>query len=229
MPADPNQQGEVLSASRLAEVLGEQVPAPDQLPASANELADAVRDLVAAVVVSDIGDDERAEIAARVDELTARLRTRVRDPYIRLTRHPGGWVDNLTQAGSGWWNPQAPRLRFEPLRLPEPASVPSPVEVRATCVLTEAHGGPPGRAHGGVVVTLLDEVLGVSCTAAGATGMTAGMNVRFRGATPLGELLELRARYVRSDGRKRFSTGELLAGGVLCAEAEGIFIAPDRP
>ncbi|MCB0994947.1 MAG: hypothetical protein KDB21_07635 [Acidimicrobiales bacterium] len=215
-----------LSASQLAAHLGDRLPSPEDLPPGGAALADAIRDLIAAAVVSDIDDADKLEVAAEARRLTDRLQARVREPVIALTRHPSGWVDNLTQAGSGWWNPQSLRMRFEPLALPDPDAEPVPVEVVATCTLTDAHGGPPARAHGGVVMTLLDEALGVAATAAGAAGLTAGLTVRFRAGTPLGVPLELRARYVRSDGRKRFAVGELFADGVLTAEAEGVFIAP---
>ena len=74
--------------------------------------------------------------------------------------------------------------------------------------------------------TLLDETIGLAATVAGASGLTAGLNVSFRAGTPLGEPLTVRARYVRTDGRKHIATGEVRAGDTVTAVGEGVFIAP---
>lgn len=217
-----------MSAMQLATAMEEQLPAIEDLPPGASGIADATRDLVAAVVASDVDDGLRQELIEQIQSITSQLRAKVRDPFISLTRHRHGWFENVTQAGSGWWNPQSLRIQFDysVLKMPEPDSPPHPVEVTATCTLTEAHSGPPHRAHGGVVMTMLDEILGVASIAAGAKGMTAGLNIRFKAGTPLGVPLELRARYERSEGRKNFVTGEVLADGVVTAQAEGVFISP---
>lgn len=223
-----NQNPKTMSASQLASALGDQLPRVEELPPGASELAEVTRDLVAAVVASDIDDASRQDLARQIRTITAQLRAKQRDPLIFLARHRNGWTENLTQAGSGWWNPQAPRIKFDPavLRKPKPGSPPHSVEVTAKCTLTEAHSGPPDRAHGGIVVTLLDEALGAAAIVAGSGGMTAGLNIRFKTATPLDVPLELRARYERSDGRKNFVSGELVADEVVTATAEGVFIAP---
>ncbi|MGE0388360.1 MAG: PaaI family thioesterase [Gammaproteobacteria bacterium] len=217
-----------MSALQMAAAMGDRLPLMDDLPQGALDLAEATRDFVAAVVATDLDDASRREMAERIRAFTVRLRERQRDPLIVLTRTREGWIENFTQAGWGRWNPQSLRIRFDPaqMRFPEPGALPQAVEITATCTLTEAHSGPPQRAHGGVVMTLLDEALGVAAAVAGAGGMTAGMNVRFKAATPLGVPLTLRSRYERSEGRKRFVSGEVIAGDVTTAQAEGIFIAP---
>ncbi len=211
------------SAYRLAELLDD-LPHPDDFGPEAYELVERTRDLVAAVAANDADPPTRAEIAAALAAMTERLRAAARRPHIVVARDHEGTIYNLTQAGSGRLNPQAPRLIFDPVP-PRPSDTePRPVEMRAVVTLNEAHSGPPHRAHGGVVAAILDEVLGTAATRAGATGLTAGINIRYRAGTPLHTLLEVTARYSRTEGRKHIATGELRAGDTICATAEAIFI-----
>ena len=213
------------SAAQLAARLGDSLPDPADIPAAHLELVHAVRALTEAVVATDIGAPERAEIAATLATLTHRLRSMQRDPLIRLARHPNGRLENLTQAGAGRLNPQAPPVVFDHHEV-HTESPPVAVEICGRVTLTAAHSGPPGKAHGGVVATILDEALGVAATAAGATGLTAGLNLSYKAATPYGVELSVRARYTGSEGRKHFATGELTHGTAVCAVAEAVFVAP---
>lgn len=215
------------SAYQLAQALGDALPDPDSLPQARFALVDPVRRLAAAAVSSDVSDAERASLAARIDAIATELEATRRDPVIFLGRHEDGRIANLTQAGSGMLNPQAPPLVFDTITMPPADATPAPVEVVGRCRLGDAHSGPPERAHGGVVATLLDETLGLAATVAGASGLTAGINVRFRAGTPLHRDLEVRARYSHTDGRKHVATGEVMVDGVVTAEAEAIFIAPE--
>lgn len=216
------------SASQLAQQLGDDLLDPTELPASALELAAAARDLVSAVVATDMEPNRRAGVAEQLRVLTRRLRRVERTPAILLGRHADGRVENLTQAGSGRLNPQALPLVFDPVDPPEVHDEPVAVEVTGRCRLDDAHGGPPERAHGGVVATLLDETIGLAATLAGGRGLTAGMTIHYRAATPLHTELVVGARLVRSDGRKHVATGEITVDGEVTADAEGVFISP-RP
>ncbi len=214
------------SAWQLAAQLGNSLLDPSTTPTASTDLVRSIRDLAAAAVATDLDPDGRAAMASEIDGLVQRLRSQRREHSIVLGRHPGGRVENLTQAGSGRLNPQALPLDFEPVEPADSSDGPVPVEVTGHCTLTDAHGGPPGRAHGGVVATMLDEAIGLAVVLAGAPGLTAGLNVTFRAGTPLHTPLDVRARYVRSDGRKHIAGGEILAGGEVTATAEGIFINP---
>ena len=224
MGASSPQHPRTASAYRLAELLGD-VPHPDDFGPEAYELVERTRDLVAAVAANDADRATRAEIATELARITERLRVHQRHPHIVVARDRDGTIYNLTQAGSGRLNPQAPRLVFDPVPLRPPGSGPHSVEMRATVTLTEAHSGPPHRAHGGVVASILDEALGTAATRAGATGLTAGINIRYKAGTPLHTPLEVTARYSHTEGRKHIATGELRAGETICATAEAIFIA----
>lgn len=214
---------ETASAYRLAELLGD-LPHPDDFGPEAYDLVERARDLVAAVSANDADPATQAEVAATLADLTEQLRAHAREPHIVVAKDHQGTIYNLTQAGSGLLNPHAPRLVFDPVPPPDPDAGPRSVEMRATVTLTEAHSGPPHRAHGGVVATILDEALGTAATRAGATGLTAGINIRYKTGTPLHTPLEITARYSHTEGRKHIATGEVRAGDTICATAEAIYI-----
>jgi acyl-coenzyme A thioesterase PaaI-like protein len=100
--------------------------------------------------------------------------------------------------------------------------------VRARCTFTAAHGGSPSRVHGGVVAAALDEVVGVAAAAAGASGMTVALDVTLRAGTPFGVPVDIVGRYVRSDGRKRFASGDVLVDGTVTAHADLICVSERR-
>ncbi|MYW01833.1 PaaI family thioesterase [Streptomyces sp. SID3343] len=217
------------SATALAEMMAGALPAPSTVTTEALDLADRVRDLVEAVVMTDVDAAVRADAAERIAELTRVLGAARRDQAVSLVRHEDGRLEHLTQMGSGRLNPQAPRLVFDdvPAR-PDVRADPEAVEVHARCTLTAAHGGPPARAHGGIVAVILDQLLGVAASAAGAPGLTAGLDIRYRKATPYGVPLELTGRWTGREGRKSFATGEIRANGEVTAEATAVFIAERR-
>jgi acyl-coenzyme A thioesterase PaaI-like protein len=90
-----------------------------------------------------------------------------------------------------------------------------------------AYEGPPSSVHGGYVAAAFDEVLGLAQSLGGSPGMTGTLTIRYRKPTPLHTDLRFEARLDRQEGRKIFCSGELYAGELLCAEAEGIFISVD--
>jgi acyl-coenzyme A thioesterase PaaI-like protein len=207
-----------ISAARLAEQLGDQLPSPDTIPSESFELVRRVRELVESVVLTDVSPEARAAATAEIASIAERLRAEQRDDALLLVRDAGGRVESLTQAGSGRLNPQAPPLEF----------VEYGEEVVARCTLTAAHGGSPSRAHGSVVATLLDEVLGRAVTDAGASGLTVSLQVSYRAGTPYGVPLEIRGRFTGRDGRKSFASGEVYADGVVTAVGEAVYVSERR-
>ncbi len=87
-------------------------------------------------------------------------------------------------------------------------------------------------AHGGIVCTILDEVMAWSVIGRGTWGVTARLNVAFRRPIPTGRAIRAEGR-VSQEHRRAFRTvGEVrdLATDELLATAEGTFIAvpPDQ-
>lgn len=218
-----------VSAARLAEMLGDRLPGPESIPDGAFELVARARELVEAVVMTDVDGPERHAAAAQLAAITDRLRARRREQALYLIRHPDGQVESLVQAGSGRLNPQAPPMQWvvRPTE-PPPGSEPRPVEVRAVCTFTAAHGGSPARVHGGMLAAALDEALGVAVNAAGVSGMTVALSVSLKGGTPFGVPVEIVARYTGHEGRKSYATGEVRVDGVTTAEASAICVSERR-
>ena len=117
----------------------------------------------------------------------------------------------------GLGNPVAPPLRL--------AVVDDHVEGTAT--FGSAYEGPPGHVHGGIVAAAMDEVLGMTQSLSGSSGMTGTLSIRYRRPTPLHREVRFFGRVERVDGRKIYTTGTLMAGETLCVEAEGLFISVD--
>jgi len=90
--------------------------------------------------------------------------------------------------------------------------------------LGPAHGGAPGLVHGGVVATLLDEVLGHAAISTGVSVVTATLNVRYHAPTPLGVPLRCEGYIAEHSGRGYKLKGQILAGTTRTASAEGIFV-----
>lgn len=114
-------------------------------------------------------------------------------------------------------NPLAP-----PMHLQEIDGV-----VHGRVVFGSAYEGPPGCVHGGYVAAVFDELLGATQSMAGHPGMTGTLKVIYRSPTPLHAELHYVGKLTRVEGRKIFTEGTVTANGVLCAEAEGIFISID--
>ena len=218
-----------MSAARMAEQLGSRLPQLSSVPKEAFELVARTRELVEAVVLTDVDASVRAEaarvIAATTDALTARRRS---EPLFLVRRAQRG-VESLLQAGSGRLNPQAPPVEWleRPVE-PEPGTGPVPCQVRARCVFTASHAGSPSRVHGGVLALVLDEVLGTAVTSAGVSGMTVSMTISLRAGTPFGVPVEIAARLTGRDGRKSYASGEISVDGAITAEAEAVYVSERR-
>jgi acyl-coenzyme A thioesterase PaaI-like protein len=218
-----------VSATRLAEQLGDRLPTAESVPAAAFDLVERVRELVEAVVMTDVPIAERVAATAKIAAVTEALRAARRDVPLLLVRHPDGRVESLLQAGSGRLNPQSPPIEWlhRPTE-PPPGSEPAPVEVTARCTFSAAHAGSPGRVHGSVIAGVLDEVTGIAIRAAGAGGMTVALNVSLKGGVPIGVPAHVAARYTGGEGRKSFATGEVTVDGTVIAEASVIYVVERR-
>ncbi len=222
-------QPQPLSAARLAELIGDELPAAAGVPAEAYELVSRVRALTDAVVLTAASPTELQLAADRVAEITALLNGHQRAHHLYLVRHQDGRVESLTQAGSGRLNPQAPPLEWlqRPTE-PAPGSAPQPVEVVARCTFGVRHAGSPGRVHGSVLAGVLDEVTGIAIRAAGAGGMTVQLDVSLRGGVPLDTPAVIAGRLTGQEGRKSYAAGEITVDGVVVASAKVIYVAEKR-
>lgn len=81
-------------------------------------------------------------------------------------------------------------------------------------------------AHGGAISLLFDEILGALVISGGrSTARTAYLRVDFRSVVPLDTDMHISAWFSLEEGRKRFVRGQITNGDVICAEAEGLWVA----
>ncbi len=97
--------------------------------------------------------------------------------------------------------------------------------VHAEYVPREEEQGFPGVVHGGVLTTMLDELIGRTAIAGDWWCMTAKLEVRFKKPVPVGMPLKLKGEITKTDGRLLQGRGEIrLADGTLAAEANGTYL-----
>lgn len=93
--------------------------------------------------------------------------------------------------------------------------------------LGPAFEGAPGRAHGGVVAALLDEVMGFVLSIHATAAYTGRLTVTYRAPAPLGVEIEMRARLRSKEGRKLCIDAQARHGTTLIALGEGLFVTVD--
>lgn len=132
----------------------------------------------------------------------------------RLDENP---VDDGRCFACGDENPIGLHLKFETV---------GEGQVRARTLLSTDMQGWRGFAHGGIVMTLIDEVMAHAAGAAGQRGVSASMNIRFRRPVPLGVPIELRARVISRKMRVyNLEAGVYDADGAILAQGTGTFIS----
>jgi acyl-coenzyme A thioesterase PaaI-like protein len=88
--------------------------------------------------------------------------------------------------------------------------------------------GYPGRMHGGIVSTLIDEAMGWAVYHAREWGATARLNVRYRQPVSLAQKLRIEAWIVRNRGRLMELKAEVKGeDGTVLAEGDGTFMKLD--
>ncbi|BAT61027.1 thioesterase superfamily protein [Variibacter gotjawalensis] len=92
--------------------------------------------------------------------------------------------------------------------------------------LAEAHTNSRGFAHGGLISTLADNAMGLSCGLAlgGNTRLvTVSLNVDFIGAAKPGQWLEIAPTVIRAGSTLCFVQALITADGEICARASATF------
>lgn len=93
------------------------------------------------------------------------------------------------------------------------------------------HQGYPGRLHGGIAATILDETLGRTIMLNDSDeywGVTIEFTSRYRKPIPLGSQIRVVARVTKKSGRIFEGSGEiLLADGSVAVEGKGKYLKLD--
>jgi acyl-coenzyme A thioesterase PaaI-like protein len=187
----------------------------------ARRLAAAGREVIERLVATTAPEEELRRAADLLEEASALLagwpQGRLYEGFAESANagDAHAFFDHSPLQGAA--NPLAPPLQLEVVD----------GEVHGRARFGSAYEGPPSSVHGGYVAAAFDEVLGLAQSLGGSPGMTGTLTIRYRKPTPLHTDLRFVARLDRQDGRKIYCSGELYAGELLCAEAEGIFISVD--
>lgn len=100
-------------------------------------------------------------------------------------------------------------------------------QVLAEYTVEERFQGYPGTVHGGIIASMLDEVVGRTLMAGDPNHffVSAKLTVRYRKSVPIGQPLRLTGKLVRDRGRSAVAKAELrLPDGSIGAEAEAILV-----
>ncbi|MGY2003248.1 PaaI family thioesterase [Blastococcus sp. SYSU DS1024] len=191
------------------------------LMTASTDLGAAIRELIEVSVTT---TEPATEIVAATDlvrQATAR---------IAASRRPASVLPALDDPSEG-------RRVFNPVVGVGNALAP-PLVVRreeggvvAEVTLGVAYEGPPSYVHGGMSALFMDQLLGSAAGAAGLWGMTAHLELDYRGPLPLETPLVLRAWVESTEGRKSVIAGTIALAaepGQPLVEARGIFVMP-RP
>lgn len=189
------------------------------LMAASVELAVELRRLIELSATTTADAAAVRSAAELVREATERLEG-PRRPLSRLPRldDPAARRRTLNPV-SGVANGMAPPLRFRV----------SDGVVTAEATLGAAYEGPPTFLHGGMSALFMDQVLGDTAAANGLWGMTAHLELDYRGPVPLGRPLAFRGWLEQTSGRKSVIAGSIAladAPDQPLVEARGIFVMP---
>ncbi|HEY2302487.1 MAG TPA: PaaI family thioesterase [Acidimicrobiales bacterium] len=182
----------------------------------------AVRGVVDGAMRTGLGAAEIDVLTRRAERLAKDLHRVVDDDPRTVRSHGPGLSEPgslyATNPALGSCNPIAPDVRID---------VAEDGTVRGSVCFGLAHVGPPGLAHGGVIASVLDQVLGIAGQVAGHPGMTVELAVRFRRPTPIEQVLALESRHLAANGRRSEAWGAIYDGqGRVAAEATAVFILP---
>lgn len=94
----------------------------------------------------------------------------------------------------------------------------------------DEHQSYPGVMHGGLITSMLDEIIGRTAIAMNLWCMTAELKVRFKKPVPIGTMLKLKGEITKSTGRLLEGRGEIrLPDGSLAVEATATYLRiPDE-
>lgn len=98
-------------------------------------------------------------------------------------------------------------------------------KVSARFLPKKEHEGWSGIVHGGIIATLLDEVLAWICKKRGLNALTAKLNIRFRNPAKIGEVISAHAEITDVRGRIVKGSAEVKScDGKIIAEAEALLL-----
>ncbi len=193
--------------------------------AQKRRLATAMRLVMERLVPSNAPEAELASAADGLERYAEALKAHPRLRYVH------GFAESATAGDVGAFFDQSPMIGLaNPLAPPIVISQTGERTALGEVTFGSAYEGAPACVHGGFVAAAFDEVLGFVQSLGGRPGMTGTLTVRYEKPTPLHTPLRFECELLRMEGRKIFTDGRLLAGDLLSARAQGLFISiePER-
>lgn len=92
--------------------------------------------------------------------------------------------------------------------------------------IAERHGNGRGFAHGGLITSLADNAMGLSCiqVSPGAKGLvTVNLSIDFLRSADIGQWLEIETTFVKPGSTLCFTQAFATADGKPCARANAVF------
>ena len=187
--------------------------------------AAALRDLNHAFAAHDADDAQLEELARDARSLIARLDGTPRRDRLALMNASRAAGEFPASTGSGFGDRAVGGLTN-----PTSADIDvefGPDEVVARVVLRKAFEGAPGRAHGGIVAAVFDDVTGFVIGQLREPAFTGELTVRYVAPVPVEEPLVMRARLDGRERRKLFISAEARHGEQVVATCHAIYITVD--
>ena len=97
-------------------------------------------------------------------------------------------------------------------------------KIYAKYVFEKSFEGGPGLVHGGILSTVLDDMMGYATFTQNLFCVTANLNVNFRVPSPVDKEFELYAWVKEVDGNKVYAESVIKSEDTIHVEAEGLFI-----
>jgi acyl-coenzyme A thioesterase PaaI-like protein len=187
--------------------------------------AELLRTLGVALLSHDLDDETMRRLAADFRAATETLATgteRVRS-FAEITREPE--ADEVADGGAlGHFDGCFVTGEASPVGLA--ASVRRDGDgLVATARFPRTFEGMPGYAHGGILLAVFDDLIGLTIgRLLRISAPTVRVEVDFRRPVPLDRDVEFRTRLVSEDGRKRVVTATAAIGDTIHAEAQALLI-----
>lgn len=199
--------------------------------------AAALRRLNHALVAHNCDDNTLAELTAAAERISVRLETgERRDRAAQIAEHahrmfsgaPAETSDDALAEGDGHgvMSDRAVGGYANPTAVDVEVGYEGD-EAIATVTLGPAFEGAPGRAHGGIVAAVFDDVTGYVLRLAGTPAFTGRLSVAYHAPTPIEVPLEFRSRLAERSDRKLLITAECRHGRHVVASAEATFVTVD--
>ncbi len=94
----------------------------------------------------------------------------------------------------------------------------------AETVIQDHFNGWKGAVHGGIITTLLDEIMVYACSSSGWFTVTGTIEVKFHKPVPTGKLLKITGRIEENRGRSICTSSTVEFDGKVLASAKAVLI-----